>query len=430
MLNALKPNSPLKNQSGINMVDLMMWLVIAALLLAAAIQGIGYYQKAAHLSNMKQAAYDAGTNSFAVAANNEGVVDEGVVTTAVSDTKWTEGTSYSVEGSDSPYIRVTDPAVADQEIIYLFESCGDYPVGVNVVPVGGTPTLESCGVAATAPSDGSGSGGQAGNEVAETADFISYIPITNVAEGHNANVIAYLNTEIKAYAHKSLMGTDWDAFDAAPVAQEWYATYPMSTSAKDYIDYLNFTERVDDPTVVALLNAYWDSDTAYWDSVYAYTDRVELDPSTEGDTADVQRAQRELVDAMSAWYTAVAALPMPSTPMVVSASAPNDLMDKTVTTGSTTSITIKYDTPDILNVAGAQDRFRTLGALHSSGVSTWKWDFALYGVANSPTSMTITQTIPAPSGGGWKAGPNEVLVGVKDMQSQIIHYSTFEVIGQ
>jgi len=35
------------NQFGINMVDLMMWLVIAALLLAAALQGIGYYQQAA-----------------------------------------------------------------------------------------------------------------------------------------------------------------------------------------------------------------------------------------------------------------------------------------------------------------------------------------------------------------------------------------------
>lgn len=41
------------NQSGINMVDLMMWLVIAALLLAAAIQGIGYYQRAAFVSQAK-----------------------------------------------------------------------------------------------------------------------------------------------------------------------------------------------------------------------------------------------------------------------------------------------------------------------------------------------------------------------------------------
>lgn len=40
-------------QRGINMVDLMMWLVIAALLLAAAIQGIGYYQQAAYAYHAK-----------------------------------------------------------------------------------------------------------------------------------------------------------------------------------------------------------------------------------------------------------------------------------------------------------------------------------------------------------------------------------------
>lgn len=42
-----------KSQSGINMVDLMMWLVIAALMLAAAIQGIAYYQQAAYVYQAK-----------------------------------------------------------------------------------------------------------------------------------------------------------------------------------------------------------------------------------------------------------------------------------------------------------------------------------------------------------------------------------------
>ena len=42
-----------RGQSGINMVDLMMWLVIAALMLAAAIQGIGYYQQAAYAYQAK-----------------------------------------------------------------------------------------------------------------------------------------------------------------------------------------------------------------------------------------------------------------------------------------------------------------------------------------------------------------------------------------
>lgn len=41
------------DQSGINMVDLMMWLVIAALILSAAIQGIGYYQQAAYAYQAK-----------------------------------------------------------------------------------------------------------------------------------------------------------------------------------------------------------------------------------------------------------------------------------------------------------------------------------------------------------------------------------------
>lgn len=40
-------------QHGINMVDLMMWLVIAALLLAAAIQTIGYYQQATYVYHAK-----------------------------------------------------------------------------------------------------------------------------------------------------------------------------------------------------------------------------------------------------------------------------------------------------------------------------------------------------------------------------------------
>lgn len=42
-----------EDQRGINMVDLMMWLVIAALLLAAALQGIGFYQRAAWTNNLK-----------------------------------------------------------------------------------------------------------------------------------------------------------------------------------------------------------------------------------------------------------------------------------------------------------------------------------------------------------------------------------------
>lgn len=59
------PETTEESQRGINMVDLMMWLVIAALLLAAAIQSIGYYQQA---SLTYQAKSDlAGAHSWAAA---------------------------------------------------------------------------------------------------------------------------------------------------------------------------------------------------------------------------------------------------------------------------------------------------------------------------------------------------------------------------
>jgi hypothetical protein len=60
------------NESGINMVDLMMWLVIAALLLAAALQGIGYYQKAAYFYDMQTEVDGVAANAHAAASMNGG----------------------------------------------------------------------------------------------------------------------------------------------------------------------------------------------------------------------------------------------------------------------------------------------------------------------------------------------------------------------
>jgi Tfp pilus assembly protein PilE len=69
------------NQLGINMVDLMMWLVIAALLLAAALQGIGYYQQAAWTYQAKSDV--ASVRTFMEAQftlNNNAYPDQGTAT--------------------------------------------------------------------------------------------------------------------------------------------------------------------------------------------------------------------------------------------------------------------------------------------------------------------------------------------------------------
>jgi hypothetical protein len=149
-----------QNQNGINMVDLMMWLVIAALLLAAAIQGIGYYQKAAYLYHMKSDLYGAGENSIArlTDADTNGKLTKGIVEEGTLNTKWSKDVAYTVEedpSANKPYIRATHPAVTDLDAIYIFESCGEtFKSGANVVPKGSVPNLGTCAV--TAPPVGGG----------------------------------------------------------------------------------------------------------------------------------------------------------------------------------------------------------------------------------------------------------------------------------
>jgi alpha-tubulin suppressor-like RCC1 family protein len=139
-------------QSGINMVDLMMWLVIAALLLAAAIQGIGYYQKATFLHQMKSDLAGAGSNVMAVVANTDGIINADAADEGVLNTKWSKEVGHAVElPSDSsiPYLRATHPGVPDFDVIYLFKECAPFTIGVNVVPKTGSTLLDNCGVSAS-----------------------------------------------------------------------------------------------------------------------------------------------------------------------------------------------------------------------------------------------------------------------------------------
>lgn len=137
------------------MVDLMMWLAIVALLLAAAIQGIGYYQKAAILYQMQSDADHAGTASMKVMTDS-GVLDVNTVQRGVTESEWSTDVDYLVEpapdSKSMPYIRTTHPTIADKDVLYIFEECADYKIGVNVVPKGFIPSMNVCsGVGATVP---------------------------------------------------------------------------------------------------------------------------------------------------------------------------------------------------------------------------------------------------------------------------------------
>jgi photosystem II stability/assembly factor-like uncharacterized protein len=144
------------------MVDLMMWLVIAAMLLATALQGIGYYQKAAYMYQMKSDLDGAGSRVVAASSQFNGVIDMDAAEAGVADAKWSADVSHSVRQAavygSLPYIYATHPQITDKDAFYLFRDCFPYKVGVNVIPKGGGAELENCGVDLTPADPGAGGG--------------------------------------------------------------------------------------------------------------------------------------------------------------------------------------------------------------------------------------------------------------------------------
>ena len=154
-------------QRGINMVDLMMWLVIAALLLAAALQGIGYYQKNAYLYHMKNDALHAAESITAKVANIDGKFTADTVAAGVKDTVKSADVSIVSEAGASDaagyVLRTTHPNVEDKDVVFLSKQRGSYAPGVHVVPKGTVIDADG-GTTVTPPGGGTGGGGDDGGE--------------------------------------------------------------------------------------------------------------------------------------------------------------------------------------------------------------------------------------------------------------------------
>lgn len=138
--------SYLSSQRGINMVDLMMWLVIASLLLSTALQAATQYQQASYLNNMKSDLEGIGARVLATTSMEGGKMTLADARKSADTGKWSAGTGYVVEQTQvtkKPFIRVAHEAVPDVDAIFLFEPCGNYGAGINVIPKSGDPT---CGI--------------------------------------------------------------------------------------------------------------------------------------------------------------------------------------------------------------------------------------------------------------------------------------------
>lgn len=151
------------DQSGINMVDLMMWLVIAVLLLAAALQGIAYYQRAAYFYDMETEVNGVAANAHAAASINGGYMDDTVLSNVVADNNTKNnkdsivvtygsilataagpavGSNSSFElasavtatSSDAVYyLKASSTLVGDKYVVYFFKGTNTYMQGVSIV---------------------------------------------------------------------------------------------------------------------------------------------------------------------------------------------------------------------------------------------------------------------------------------------------------
>lgn len=157
------------------MVDLMMWLVIAALLLAAALQGIGFYQKGAYIYQMKNDLQGVASLAMTKASYN-GTLDDSAVASAVDTSNKSDGVTITWSLLDSTYtapagmvtasattggtaksyiLKATHARVPDIDAYYFFNDIGGSSSGTITGPKG----------AIDASSGGSGWGGTGGGTV-------------------------------------------------------------------------------------------------------------------------------------------------------------------------------------------------------------------------------------------------------------------------
>lgn len=147
------------DQRGINMVDLMMWLVIAALLLAAAIQGISYYQQAAYVYQAKSDAasansWIAGRTAMDTALPNSTILAAAVTDGDLKTTKnGTDVNTPLLSVSGNKYcIGVSSPVVKGDNVFYVSSDDPANVIRAAAIPVScGTPVPGGGGTVVTNP---------------------------------------------------------------------------------------------------------------------------------------------------------------------------------------------------------------------------------------------------------------------------------------
>lgn len=199
------PKKPsILTQIGINMVDLMMWLVIAALILAAALQGIAYYREAAALYQMKNDVQNAVTAVHAEASKANGIIDDDAMSSGLINTPRTPGITLTwgtvkaavaktlsasaqpgvptfelassvstlvpaaTSPSDQYVVVATSPDAPNQQVVYYMDNPQGHTEGMTTAPVGSVP-VTTADTGTTTPTSGST---PTGSEPSSTQTFL------------------------------------------------------------------------------------------------------------------------------------------------------------------------------------------------------------------------------------------------------------------
>ena len=410
-----------KNQSGINMVDLMMWLVIAALLLAAALQGIGYYQKSAYLYQMKSDTLHAAEAVTAKVANTDGKFTPEAVTAGTDDTAKTAEITITPDpgASDSAgyVLRTAHAAIPDKDVLFLSKQRGTYGPGVHVVPKGTVIGVDG-GTTVVPPGGGGETGGEDGGA--------TFTPIVNNASDPvEAVYLNRINTEIAAYATPEYLtywefgiATEWADWEGA-VTDNWMA-YEATPAGAAYENGARFTVLQQQ-----VYNSMTQQTAGGVNDLYnAYSDAESTFMATP--TAETQQA---MVTALENLYRAAVSTPLPDgLTMAAAPSYPGNFGTINVAAGSTSDVTLRYALP-----ASVATYTQVTSNSGNWAVNTYAPSgFDGYGSSFSTVTQNDSGTaywegvVRAPSG-GWTAGTHVATVSVKNQTTKYIYVSEITI---
>lgn len=366
----------------------MMWLVIAALLLAAALQGIGYYQKASYLYSMKNDASNAGSSVMAQVAN-DGKITDAAVTAGTNETKKTTNidTVNETGASDAAgfVIRSTSPSVEDQDVVFLSKQRGTYAPGIHIVPKGTVIAPDGGTTIVTPPAGGSGGGSvelvSNPSNVVATPQVISFMTKYAAKEALPLNIeVADLERQNDAVGWNDAALEDqydavWDEF----IATDEYKAYIADRyNNAIWLDYQNL---VTDPRVTTEKAEYERLSSIFYET---------------SATAETQKA---MIDAQNTLYKAAIGLTRTTSYNFVAApSRESDFMDKSAVGGTNTPVTFTVAMPD-----GTTANNTVTGSLYRSPSSpyTWAGGVTVNTFVENGTTYWTTNVVPS---GGWVSG--------------------------